>query len=130
MAIALPEAIRASKSSGGGVNDVSGNINDVRDGSPVPEPEQRHLVSVDSGTSLFCHSAPLPTPMGIPRLFVPSTYRRQGIASALLSAAAATFIHGCPLDPTKGQVAFTQPTGDGKAVMMAWGGENARIYAE
>ncbi|KXN90549.1 N-acetyltransferase ECO1 [Leucoagaricus sp. SymC.cos] len=87
-------------------------------------------VAVDSGTGLFCHPKPLPTPMGIPRLFVPSTYRRQGIASALLNAAAATFIHGCPLDPKKGQVAFTQPTGDGKAVMMKWGGGGARIYEE
>ncbi|XP_006458238.1 hypothetical protein AGABI2DRAFT_190585 [Agaricus bisporus var. bisporus H97] len=89
-----------------------------------------HLVMVDSGTGLFCHPEPLPTPMGVPRLFVPSTYRRQGIASALLDAAAANFIHGCPLDPRKGQVAFTQPTGDGKALMVRWGGGGARIYEE
>ncbi|EKM82793.1 hypothetical protein AGABI1DRAFT_111363 [Agaricus bisporus var. burnettii JB137-S8] len=89
-----------------------------------------HLVMVDSGTGLFCHPEPLRTPMGVPRLFVPSTYRRQGIASALLDAAAANFIHGCPLDPRKGQVAFTQPTGDGKALMVRWGGGGARIYEE
>lgn len=92
--------------------------------------EGRRLVVVDSGTGLFCHPDQLPTPMGIPRLFVPSTYRRQGIASALLNAAAATFIHGCPLDPKQGEVAFTQPTGDGKALMMKWGGGGVRIYEE
>lgn len=88
------------------------------------------LVAVDTSTGLFCHPAPLPTPLGIPRLFVPSTHRRQGIASKLLSAAAETFIHGCPLDPRKGQVAFTQPTGDGNAVMTRWGGGAVRIYEE
>lgn len=91
---------------------------------------EERLVVVDSGTGLFCHPDLLPTPMGIPRLFVPSTYRRQGIASALLNAAAATFIHGCPLDPKQGEVAFTQPTGDGKALMMKWGGGGVRIYEE
>jgi N-acetyltransferase len=123
MAIASTEIVEASKSSSGGEN-YDG------DASNVDSERQRHLVAVDSGTGLFCHPEPLPTPMGIPRLFVPSTYRRQGIANALLTAAAATFIHGCPLDPKQGQVAFTQPTGDGKALMMKWGGGGARIYEE
>ncbi|GLB40571.1 putative zinc-finger of acetyl-transferase ESCO [Lyophyllum shimeji] len=86
------------------------------------------LVAVDTSTGLFCHPAPLPTPLGISRLFVPSAHRRQGIARHLLSAAADTFIHGCPLDPRKGHVAFTQPTGDGHAVMMKWGRGGVRIY--
>lgn len=97
------------------------------DGNVSPE---RRLVAVDSGSGLFCHPNLLPTPMGVPRLFVPSAYRRQGIASALLNAAAATFIHGCPLDPKRGEVAFTQPTGDGKALMINWGSGAARIYEE
>ncbi|KAF9466650.1 hypothetical protein BDZ94DRAFT_1250407 [Collybia nuda] len=99
------------------------------DATPPPSPTAT-LVAVDTGTGLFCHPTPLPTPLGIPRLFVPSTHRRQGIASSLLSAAAATFIHGCPLDPRNGQVAFTQPTGDGHAVMTRWGGGAVRIYEE
>ncbi|KAG6828879.1 hypothetical protein H0H92_006435 [Tricholoma furcatifolium] len=86
------------------------------------------LVTVDSSAGLFCHPKPLPTPLGISRLFVPSARRRQGIAQHLLSAAAETFIHGCPLDPKKGQVAFTQPTGDGSAVMQKWGAGAVRIY--
>ena len=68
--------------------------------------------------------------MGIPRLFVSSEHRRLGIASRLLSAAAATFIHGCPLNPARGHIAFTQPTGAGKAVLEAWGKGGVRIYEE
>ncbi|KAF7295339.1 N-acetyltransferase ECO1 [Mycena indigotica] len=88
------------------------------------------LVAVDTSTGIFCHPDLLPTPLGIPRLFVPSSHRRQGVASKLLTAAAETFIYGCRLDPRKGQVAFTQPTGDGNAVMRQWGGGGVRIYEE
>ncbi|KAF9239591.1 hypothetical protein BU15DRAFT_87907 [Melanogaster broomeanus] len=90
----------------------------------------RSLVAVDTSSGLFCHPAALPTPLGIPRLFVSSAHRRQSIASQLLSAAAATFIHGCPLDPLKGNVAFTQPTEGGNAVMRNWGKGFIRIYEE
>ncbi|KIJ69588.1 hypothetical protein HYDPIDRAFT_172933 [Hydnomerulius pinastri MD-312] len=95
--------------------------------SPSPT---RSLVAVDTSSGLFCHPAALPTPLGIPRLFVSSAHRRQGIASRLLSAAATTFIHGCPLDPSRGDVAFTQPTEGGNAVMRSWGKGFVRIYEE
>ncbi|KAI0709439.1 hypothetical protein C8Q76DRAFT_680316 [Earliella scabrosa] len=88
------------------------------------------LLPVDSSTNLYVHPAQLPTPMGIPRLFVSSEYRRLGIASRLLSLAAETFILGCPLNPARGDVAFTQPTGAGKAVLEAWGKGGVRIYEE
>lgn len=80
--------------------------------------------------SVFCNPQRLPTPMGISRLFVPSTQRRQGIARFLLSAAAETFIPGCHLDPLQSQIAFSQPTGDGNKVMQSWGGGRIRIYEE
>ncbi|KAJ7739708.1 hypothetical protein DFH07DRAFT_77697 [Mycena maculata] len=85
---------------------------------------------VDTRSGIFCHPAALPTPLGIPRLFVSSAHRRQGVASKLLSAAAETFVYGCKLDPRQGQVAFSQPTGDGSAVMHRWGGGGVRIYEE
>lgn len=88
------------------------------------------LVAVDTSTGVFCRPEPLPTALGIPRLFVPSSHRRLGIASSLLTAAAQTFIHGCKLDPAKGEVAFTQPTGDGNALMKSWGKGGVRIYEE
>lgn len=73
---------------------------------------------------------PLPTPLGIPRLFVSSSHRRQGVASALLTATAKTFILGCPLNPTKGEVAFSQPTGLGGMVLKKWAGGKGRVYEE
>lgn len=80
--------------------------------------------------NLYCKPEQLPTPLGIPRLFVSSAYRRKGIAQAVLAAAARSFIHGCPLDPKKGEVAFSQPTSMGRAVMEKWGGGSVRVYAE
>lgn len=88
------------------------------------------LVTIDVDSGLFGHPEPLPTHMGIPRLFVPAAHRRKGVAGSLLSAAAESFIHGCILDPTIGQVAFTQPTGAGDAVMRWWGRGGVRIYEE
>ncbi|KAL1746102.1 hypothetical protein HDZ31DRAFT_81500 [Schizophyllum fasciatum] len=93
-------------------------------------PPTATMVAVDTSTGLFCHSTQLPTPMGIPRLFVPSSHRRMGIASRLLDAACRTFIYNCHLDPRKGEVAFTQPTGDGAALIRGWGGGKVRIYEE
>ncbi len=88
------------------------------------------LIPVDTATNLYVHPTPLPTPMGIPRLFVSSTHRRLGIASQLLTAAAENFILGCPLSAENGDVAFTQPTGAGKGVLEKWGKGGARIYEE
>ncbi|KAF8630357.1 hypothetical protein AX15_002924 [Amanita polypyramis BW_CC] len=98
--------------------------------TPYNEKEVAELVIVDTSMGIFCHPELLPTPMGIPRLFVAPTHRRQGIASKLLTAAARTFVYGYELDPRKGEVAFTQPTGDGKAVMLKWGGGGIRIYED
>ncbi|KAF7311542.1 N-acetyltransferase ECO1 [Mycena kentingensis (nom. inval.)] len=101
---------------------------EAKDG-PSPSPTAK-LVAVDTSSGIFCHPTPLPTPLGIPRLFTSSAHRRQGVARHLLTAAADTFVYGCPLDPKKGQVAFTQPTGDGNAVMREWGAGGVRIYEE
>lgn len=88
------------------------------------------LIPVDASTNLYVHPTPLPTPMGVPRLFVSSSHRRLGIASKLLTAAAESFILGCPLNPAKGEVAFSQPTGAGKGVLEKWGNGGVRIYEE
>ena len=117
MAIASPAEIKGS------ITETPLEMNSV------PPPTAR-LVSVDTNSSLFCRPEPLSTPMGIPRVFVPSVYQRRGIALRLLDAAAATFVHGCPLNPHCGEVAFTQPTSSGKALMERWGGGGVRIYQE
>lgn len=96
---------------------------------PTESTEQGPTDAVDVG-GVFCYPALLPTTMGISRLFVPLTYRRQGVAQRLLSAAAATFTPGCILNPIEGQIAFSQPTGDGAKVMQKWGNGHIRIYEE
>ena len=108
----------------------------VHENSPAFRPStvrihsKEELITVDVSTSLYCSPELLPTPLGIPRMFVSSSYRRLGIASRLLTAAAENFIHGVTLDPAKGEVAFTQPTASGKALMEKWGKEGARVYRE
>jgi N-acetyltransferase len=93
-----------------------------------PDVSGEELVHVEGG--VFCYPERLPTPMGVARLFVASSHRRMGIATALLDAAATTFIHACPLSPERGEVAFSQPTSMGKQVMDGWGKGNIRIYEE
>ncbi|KAF5391734.1 hypothetical protein D9757_001807 [Collybiopsis confluens] len=88
------------------------------------------LVAKDEGNGLFCHPELLPTALGISRIFVSSAHRRKGIASRLLSAAASTFIHGCSLVLEDGQIAFSQTTGDGIALMRQWGKGCIRVYDE
>ncbi|KIY43613.1 hypothetical protein FISHEDRAFT_16240, partial [Fistulina hepatica ATCC 64428] len=87
-------------------------------------------IPVDASTGIFCYPVPLSTPMGISRIFVPAEQRHRGIATRLLNAAAATFVRGCPLDPARGEIAFSQPTGDGAALMRSWGSGKVRIYQE
>lgn len=89
---------------------------------------RENLVHVDGG--LYCNPEHLPTPLGIPRLFVSSLHRRKGIAETLLSASARTFIHGLQLDPERGEIAFSQPTSLGRLVMEKWGKGKIRIFEE
>jgi N-acetyltransferase len=81
-------------------------------------------------SSIALIPTPLPTPLGVSRLFVSSSHRRLGIGSRLLTETASTFIHGCPLDPKKGDVAFSQPTGLGGKVLAKWAGGNGRVFEE
>ncbi|KAG8869242.1 hypothetical protein FRC20_001868 [Serendipita sp. 405] len=86
------------------------------------------LVHVDQG--LYCDPSPLPTPVGISRILVSMDCRRKGVAESLLNEVCRTFIHGCHLDPGKGQIAFSQPTGDGQKLMTRWGRGGVRIFEE
>jgi len=101
-----------------------------QESSKIPKSDLVCVDIDDSRGNVYCDPALIPVTLGIPRLFVVPSHRRQGIAQALLDAAARTAIWGCPLDPASGQIAFSQPTASGRAVMKAWGGEHIRIYNE
>lgn len=108
----------------------------IKDAMEIASPEEvsasddakANLIHVEG--DLYCKPERHPTLMGIPRLFVSSSYRRKGIAQMLLSAAAASFIHGCALNPEKAEIAFSQPTSMGRTVMEKWGRGGVRIYEE
>ena len=129
VAKALPEAKTGETESNSVENPVNQNNSPSRS-ETAHTPLKEDLITVDASTSLYCSPELLPTPLGIPRMFVSSSFRRLGIASRLLTAAANNFIHGVTLNPVKGEVAFTQPTTSGKAVMEKWGKKGARIYRE
>lgn len=78
------------------------------------------------------HPSParLPTPLGIHRLFVVPAYRGLGLAREMLDVAAAETVYGCEFDPTKGQVAFSQPTDSGRMVMESWGKGGVRVFVD
>jgi N-acetyltransferase len=75
-------------------------------------------------------STRLDTPLGIHRLFTIPTYRSLGLAQILLDAACAHTVYGCQFDPLHGQVAFSQPTSSGRAVMEKWGKGGVRVFVD
>lgn len=74
--------------------------------------------------------SPLPTPLGIHRLFTVPAYRSLGLAHILLDAASSHTVYGYTFDPKKGEVAFSQPTDSGRAVMEKWGGGRVRVFVD
>ncbi|KAI0341761.1 hypothetical protein BDW22DRAFT_1358630 [Trametopsis cervina] len=102
----------------------------AEDATSAPTKAITSVSTSSDSSSITLIPKPLPTPLGISRLFVSSSHRRLGIGSRLLTAAALTFIHGCPLDPKKGEVAFSQPTGLGGKVMEKWTGGKGRVFEE
>ncbi|KAF9430307.1 N-acetyltransferase esco2 [Entomortierella beljakovae] len=83
----------------------------------------------DSGSAIFCSTTPCPAICGINRIWVSSHCRRQGVASRLLEAVRDRFIYACTLK--KSDLAFSQPTGDGKALAQQYlGTEKFLVYIE
>ncbi|KAJ1949709.1 hypothetical protein FBU59_001021 [Linderina macrospora] len=66
---------------------------------------------------------------GISRIWVVPAARRTGIASQMIEAVAKRFLYGCPVDV--GEIAFTQPTGDGRVLAeRVFGRRDFLVYAE
>ncbi|KAF9566628.1 N-acetyltransferase esco2 [Mortierella alpina] len=83
----------------------------------------------DESSAIFCSVVPQPAICGINRIWVSRHYRRQKIASRMLDAVRSRFIYACKLD--KKDLAFSQPTGDGKALAKQYlGTETFLVYVE
>jgi N-acetyltransferase len=48
----------------------------------------------------------------------------------LLDIACKHTVYGCDFDPLKGDVAFSQPTESGRAVMEKWGKGQVRVFVD
>jgi N-acetyltransferase len=68
--------------------------------------------------------------LGIHRLFTVPSYRSCGIAQILLDSACRYTIYGCEFRPGRGEVAFSQPTESGRAVMEKWGRGTVRVFVD
>ncbi|CAB4396923.1 unnamed protein product [Rhizophagus irregularis] len=83
----------------------------------------------NDGSGIFCSTKPLRAACGISRLWVKRDYRRKKIATKLLDSVRKNFIYGCELKPD--EVAFSQPSGDGKAFASQYTGTREfLVYAD
>jgi len=73
---------------------------------------------------------PLPTSLGIHRIFTVPAYRYLGLAQTLLDASCQHTVYGCTFDPAIGDVAFSQPTESGRKTMERWGSGHVRVFIE
>ncbi|GAA5916432.1 ESCO family N-acetyltransferase [Sporobolomyces salmoneus] len=86
----------------------------------------------DSG-AIFCSSEPLPTLLGVHRIWTSTSSRRHGLASRLLDHMARRYLYACPIkqERRKEDVAFSQPTGKGKDLATRWTGTEAfKVFVE
>ncbi|KAF9425447.1 N-acetyltransferase esco2 [Podila epigama] len=87
------------------------------------EKQQHH------SSAIFCSTDPQPAICGINRIWVSPVHRRKGIASRLLDAVRDRFIYACKLELK--DLAFSQPTGDGKALARRYlGTDRFLVYVE
>ncbi|GAA5825682.1 hypothetical protein JCM3770_002796 [Rhodotorula araucariae] len=77
--------------------------------------------------AIFCSPTPLPTLLGIQRIWTSTSARRHGLASLLLDLAAAKYVYGSPIPRERraADFAFSQPTGKGQKLAQAWTGTEA-----
>ncbi|KAF9124516.1 N-acetyltransferase esco2 [Mortierella sp. 14UC] len=89
----------------------------------------RSMNTSGGGAAIFCSKVPQPAICGINRVWVSSQHRRQRIASRMLDAVRERFIYACKLEPK--DLAFSQPTGDGKELARQYlGTDRFLVYVE
>lgn len=96
-------------------------------GVTVAQPIKHAMAVIDTeGDAVKCHPERLPTPLGIHRVFTVPSRRGQGLAVAMLEAAAGNTVYGRSFSPE--ETAFSQPTQGGRKVMRKWG--VSRVFEE
>ncbi|KAG0036492.1 N-acetyltransferase esco2 [Podila clonocystis] len=84
---------------------------------------------IHHSSAIFCSTVPQPAICGVNRIWVSTLYRRHKIASRLLDAVRDRFIYACKLEQK--DLAFSQPTGDGKALARQYlGTDKFLVYVE
>ncbi|XP_067677515.1 N-acetyltransferase ESCO2-like [Haliotis asinina] len=90
----------------------------------IPESQGgSQVISQRTGRPWCCETEPEPALVGISRLWVCNLYRRKGIASRLVNTVRQVFEHGVLID--KDEVAFSDPTADGKQFATKYSGTPA-----
>ena len=79
----------------------------------------------DAAAASLLAATPPPT-LGVQRIWVHPHHRRRGVASRLLSAVARDFVLGHRV--ARSEIAFTEPTAEGRAFGRAFCGGAVRIY--
>ncbi|GAA5836365.1 hypothetical protein JCM5353_002498 [Sporobolomyces roseus] len=78
----------------------------------------------DDSSSIFCSPTPLPTILGVHRIWTSTSSRRSGLATKLLDHMARSYVYACPIGVGRRtfDVAFSQPTGKGMELARRWTG--------
>jgi len=73
---------------------------------------------------LNCSPTPLPTILGVHRIWTSTSSRRSGLATKLLDHMARSYVYACPIGVGRRtfDVAFSQPTGKGMELARRWTG--------
>ncbi|KAI1320487.1 N-acetyltransferase esco2 [Mortierella claussenii] len=96
---------------------------------PAPITGASATSSDPTGSAIFCSTVPKPAICGINRIWVSTHSRRRGVASRMLDAVRDRFIYACKLQCS--DLAFSQPTGDGRALARRYlGTETFLVYVE
>ncbi|GAA5821970.1 hypothetical protein JCM11251_004803 [Rhodosporidiobolus azoricus] len=83
--------------------------------------------------AIFCSPTPLPTLLGVQRIWTSTSARRSGLATLLLTHVAAKYVYGSPISEKKRRTefAFSQPTGEGQRLARRWTGtERFRVFVD
>jgi len=98
-------------------------VESISEGFPLISEDK----SISEDSSVRCSKVAKPATCGVSRIWVYREERRRGIASKMMEAVRSSFIYGFTIP--KDQIAFTQPTPDGKKFFTKYiGSENFLVY--